>query len=1090
MNILLISQCSGRALTETRRILDQFAERRGTRTWQTPMTQQGLDTLRRLLRKTARRNTAVACHWIRGRDHTELLWLVGDASRFNAQGAVPTNMTRRNILRGQDENDWHTAEDIRLLARLAGLFHDIGKANAAFQKKLKANSGKNEREAYRHEWVSLRIFEAFVGNRTDRDWLQALAELDSNDQPDMAWLDNLVKDGISKPARSPFKELPPLAQVVGWLIVSHHRLPVQTRDDNFNPEQLKRLPLPVLATWNAARGDASEKDKKECWKLDKKTLPFVSAKWRRKVSRCANAMLERHGFADSDWFGNVYAAHLSRLVLMLADHHYSGLPANPRYGDPNYPLYANTDRETKEMKQRLDEHLVGVGEHARKIAGLLPRLHRQLPRIARHKGFKRRASLRQFQWQDKAYDLALSLQQRSEQQGFFGIDMASTGCGKTLANGRILYALSNPQLGARFSIALGLRTLTLQTGQAYRERLGLGDDEMAVMVGGGAVRELFERNNAPPSDPLAAHGSESSADLLPDNTHVFFESNLEDGPLKSWLAKNPSAHKLLQAPILTCTIDHLMPATEGARGGHQIAPMLRLLTSDLVLDEPDDFDLQDLYALSRLVHWAGMLGSRVLLSSATLPPALVQGLFEAYAKGRAIYQQNRGIPGQPLSICCAWFDEFAAQTSDHDQVESFAKAHDDFVAKRLKSLRTAEVRRLAKIQPLPIAAHESAEIRAEFAAQVMPLLHALHRQHRTVDPVTGKKVSFGLFRMANIDPLIDVACAMLALGAEADSRIHLCVYHSRHPLLIRSAIEKRLDKFLNRQKEFGIFEDSELRVLLDSHAEEHQIFVILGSPVTEVGRDHDYDWAVVEPSSMRSIIQLAGRIRRHRKGVCEVPNLYLLGANIKSLEQKSIAYCKPGFENKDFPLDTHQLDELLTPKQIAVIDARPRICVRPEMQPSRNLADLEHARLQALMRGGDLERVKPVTLWWDTKAHLCAELQREQRFRAGQPEEEYAWLPDDDGENVEFRRLTDDGEWKEENSLVHSVDLQLGPRIDFWGAPDYLTALAELAESMDMELGDCAKRFGRIQLPTDDATKQRWQYDRAYSALGFRRSLK
>ena len=46
MNILLISQCSKRALTESRRILDQFAERRGDRTWQTPITQQGLDTLR------------------------------------------------------------------------------------------------------------------------------------------------------------------------------------------------------------------------------------------------------------------------------------------------------------------------------------------------------------------------------------------------------------------------------------------------------------------------------------------------------------------------------------------------------------------------------------------------------------------------------------------------------------------------------------------------------------------------------------------------------------------------------------------------------------------------------------------------------------------------------------------------------------------------------------------------------------------------------------------------------------------------------------------------------------------------------------
>ena len=55
MNVLLVSQCNKRALTETRRILDLFAERRGDRTWQTPITQQGLETLRKLLRKTARK---------------------------------------------------------------------------------------------------------------------------------------------------------------------------------------------------------------------------------------------------------------------------------------------------------------------------------------------------------------------------------------------------------------------------------------------------------------------------------------------------------------------------------------------------------------------------------------------------------------------------------------------------------------------------------------------------------------------------------------------------------------------------------------------------------------------------------------------------------------------------------------------------------------------------------------------------------------------------------------------------------------------------------------------------------------------------
>ena len=151
--MLLVSQCNKNALKETRRILDQFAERRGERTWQTPITLEGLDTLRKLLRKTARKNTAVACHWIRGHDHSELVWVVGDAKRFNLQGAVPTNTTSRDILRREDENDWHSGEDILLLASMAALLHDLGKATVAFQQRLQ---GKLEgRNLYRHEWVSL-----------------------------------------------------------------------------------------------------------------------------------------------------------------------------------------------------------------------------------------------------------------------------------------------------------------------------------------------------------------------------------------------------------------------------------------------------------------------------------------------------------------------------------------------------------------------------------------------------------------------------------------------------------------------------------------------------------------------------------------------------------------------------------------------------------------------------------------------------------------------------------------------------------------------------------------------------------------------
>src|SRR5690606_24314040 len=209
MNILLISQCDKRALAESRRILDQFAERRGERTWQTPITQAGLDTLRKLLRKTARKNTAVACHWIRGKDHSELLWIVGNASRFNEQGAVPTNSTQRDVLRVADENDWHTGEDIKLLAQLAALLHDLGKASVAFQQRLKGNI--NWRNLYRHEWVSLRLFLAFVGEDDDATWLARLASPSATDAASWLAAGRYLRDGLDADAPPPFKGLPPLA---------------------------------------------------------------------------------------------------------------------------------------------------------------------------------------------------------------------------------------------------------------------------------------------------------------------------------------------------------------------------------------------------------------------------------------------------------------------------------------------------------------------------------------------------------------------------------------------------------------------------------------------------------------------------------------------------------------------------------------------------------------------------------------------------------------------------------------------------------------------------------------------------------------
>ena len=1109
MNVLLVSQCSKNALKETRRILDQFAERRGDRTWQTPITMEGLNTLRKLLRKTARKNTAVACHWIRGRDHSELMWIVGNAAQFNTKGASPTNTTRRNILRAEDENDWHSGRLIHLLASMAALFHDLGKSSRAFQDRLHGRlEGRNR---YRHEWVSLRLLEAFVGDDDDETWLARLENPSSND--DARWLSCLKSDGVADAAdgeKTPFARLPPLGAAIGWLVLSHHRLPaLPAYDDNgrqkwvgarasMNAANLPALPEAITAAWNECVEFAETQDVAPYWEFPH-GLPVTTDAWRQRSRRLARQLKDIRRSAPP--LESPYVMHLARLALMLADHHYSSLTGTGRlHGAWSTALYANTTvlNGKRQLCQPLEEHLLGVTRVAGEIVHRLPDMAGALPRIARHKGFRQRSLDPRFRWQDKAFDLAAGLRDRAREHGFFGINMASTGRGKTIANGRIMYALSDPEKGARFSIALGLRTLTLQTGQVYRERLGLGSDDLAIRVGGSASRELFEHQQH------ESGGSESRAALLDEQSHVHFEGQIDEHPLLSRAAKDPHARALIGAPVLVCTIDHLMPATESLRGGHQIAPMLRLMSSDLVLDEPDDFDISDLPGLTRLVYWAGLLGSRVLLSSATLPPALVRGLFEAYCAGRAEYQRHRGVPGTPLNPCCAWFDEFGCAQQQCADGKQFDTAHREFAQQRAVRLGEQPPARRGYLVPLSAPSAHPDTVHQAVAQTILTHACSLHEHHHSVDPHSEKRASFGLVRMANIEPLAAVAQALYQSEIPEGWQIHLCVYHSQFPLLLRSRLEARLDRTLDRRSEDAVFDLADVRTRLDDGPAQEHLFIVLGSPVAEVGRDHDYDWAVVEPSSMRSIIQLAGRVRRHRPAPVHAPNIALLGTNVRHLKRVAPAFSRPGFETeRDWPLKSHQLAELLREAEIEHIDSRPRLLPVEMLEPSHKLVDLEHARLAALMiegagaapgrqrrrRRGEPAQVNLGAYLFYRPASMtfgALPIQHHPFREDNEPECEFVLLPDETEEDYGFWRVEQEG--REERLTPVETELDripedvfCHPRIAPWNEPDYMAALADQAEAMDLELERCARRFGRIRLKTNYAP-QGWHF---HPALGF-----
>src|SRR5262249_30318085 len=150
---------------------------------------------------------------------------------------------------------------------------------------------------------------------------------------------------------------------------------------------------------------------------------------------------------------------------------------------------------------------------------------------------------------------------------------------------------------------LPLRSLTTQTGVEYRNRLGLSDEDLAVVVGNTLVR--------PDAD---ASGSTIWQDEDEPDVDGGTRQCLPDAVARH-IGDGQHARQILAPPLLVTTIDHRMSAADQRRTSYVVAA-LRLLTADLVIDEIDVFSEADLVAIGRLVHLAGVFGRNVLLASA------------------------------------------------------------------------------------------------------------------------------------------------------------------------------------------------------------------------------------------------------------------------------------------------------------------------------------------------------------------------------------------------------------------------------------------------------------------------------------------
>lgn len=913
MHVVLVSNCEKAALSRTRTIVDRYATRIGDRAWATRITQAALDELWTALKRRASRHTSVACYRSDTTIGLRLVWIVGNRQGYDAHGRFAIATTQ-----GKKEFPM-PFRHASLVARLAGYTHDFGKASERFQDKLKKSLDPKTKDdqasqidVIRHEWLSAWLLRHLLdkrepgGSTIDAGALMQAWETMRQRERD--------RDG-------PVKTDPPVAtpirsalQAAGWAVCTHHgamggELTQRHLDGNRhvrggNPSNNLKLALPDAFAPGGDPDDAAR------WKA-------LFAHIDKTVDRLSNIVRPA-----PYWEGVMLMA---RAALILADHKVSSQSLEGEFDGKRHDiLYANTKeitqapaassshrqkatrnaRPERRLDQPLSWHLQRVGDVAetniRMFAGEgLPVVDPGLVMSV----LARRADMSsRYAWQDGAVDHV-----RQEPGGGLVFNVASTGAGKTLANLKIAFAMRPDAV--RLTVAFNLRSLTSQTFAAFGKHLSSIDKatferDFACLMGFSSTNEDPKK-----STTEIERGIEREIDL--DGTEgedmIDFEGNkaLE---LPSWITEFAKGSnqgprsaeilaKLIASPALVSTMDWIVASGEPGGQDRHAKAFIRVANSDLILDEVDSFDVKAAVAVMRVVQIAAMFGRNVIVSSATLNPALAEGLCLAYAKGREVHDAMFGATPWRLTLVSDQFEPCSLARPTPCQAAQHYRAILRTAAQRLRSIAPTKRYRVAEVDS------EDA-----FFTAIIDQAAQLHERNAFVPKGLKCRVSIGLVRVANIKP-----CMETAERLRVDGRFIVTAYHAQDVAQRRAERERLLDKILDRSSDDWVTAlCDELPWLRLKTCEDDVRLIVVATPVEEVGRDHDFDWAIIEPSSMHSIIQTAGRVNRHRRRPLaegEV-NVCLLSRNLRALRGEMIAFTMPGLETEVDGKSTHLSHDL------------------------------------------------------------------------------------------------------------------------------------------------------------------------------------
>lgn len=617
-------------------------------------------------------------------------------------------------------------------------------------------------------------------------------------------------------------------------------------------------------------------------------LANIEASW-LDAAQAAAQRLAAHDTGIVRAENHALAFYATRLAMMMADHAVSSLEKDPAYDGR---ADAHPDKDTMYAKSEpwipLADHLDNVARQADHAAhGLFMHPWNRLEN--RPESMARSVSER-FRWQEQAA-AAIRAAGVAEGDGFFGAIIAETGSGKTQGGFRIMSALGG---GApRFTLGLGFGALAIQSGVEYRRDIGLNQEEVAIFVGHrhrAALKES-ERNLR-------------EADKRPDDMDFIMESStgMDDLRLPAVFAHAMGRAKpMLTTPVVIMTIDHIMAAMEADRGGY-VAGAIRAVTADLLIDEIDSFSPSDLHAIARLIYLVASFGRKVVVSSATMTPEIGEMLFDAYQSGYAKFQSafgrgrlfagvfsNRGLISQ------------VAMRDDSGGASLFSNAFSRVGGSVAESLSHSHHRRRMAVMDI-VGLSDENSIYGALAKQVIEL--AL-KHHTAMPDWGGAWFSTGFVRFNLVKRAQRFAMWLMQntikLEQEYGVRIRLNGYTSAMDSISRKSLERDLGKLLCRKHD----EWSAMPVIHElGHAPKSTVFIVTTTPVIEVGRDYDFDWCILEPSSDMSIIQSAGRVLRHRfMSMPDEPNVILMGGSIRAtlkehVGAESYGYPGPGFQQK------------------------------------------------------------------------------------------------------------------------------------------------------------------------------------------------